>query len=86
MLLLSRGLLSCQTEGRGFESHPGRATEDGLVKAGDTIDYFATGLSCVMHPRNPMAPTMHFNYRYFETDVEGMSVHGLPTRAPSKPC
>ena len=21
-----------------------------------------------MHPRNPMAPTMHFNYRYFETD------------------
>ena len=21
----------------------------------------------VMHPRNPMAPTMHFNYRYFET-------------------
>ena len=21
-----------------------------------------------MHPKNPMAPTMHFNYRYFETD------------------
>ena len=21
-----------------------------------------------MHPRNPMAPTMHFNYRYFETE------------------
>ena len=32
------------------------------------IGYFATGLSCVMHPRNPFAPTMHFNYRYFETD------------------
>eukprot|EP00966_Prymnesium_polylepis_P125124 2893469-Prymnesium_polylepis.1 len=21
-----------------------------------------------MHPRNPHAPTMHFNYRYFETE------------------
>ena len=21
-----------------------------------------------MHPINPMAPTVHFNYRYFETD------------------
>jgi coproporphyrinogen III oxidase len=21
-----------------------------------------------MHPRNPLAPTMHFNYRYFETE------------------
>lgn len=23
----------------------------------------------VMHPKNPMAPTVHFNYRYFETDA-----------------
>ena len=23
-----------------------------------------------MHPKNPFCPTMHFNYRYFETDVE----------------
>ena len=21
-----------------------------------------------MHPHNPFAPTMHFNYRYFETE------------------
>jgi coproporphyrinogen III oxidase len=21
-----------------------------------------------MHPKNPFAPTVHFNYRYFETD------------------
>ena len=33
----------------------------------DSLDYFATGLSLVLHPRNPMAPTVHFNYRYFET-------------------
>ena len=23
----------------------------------------------MMHPHNPFAPTMHFNYRYFETEV-----------------
>lgn len=28
--------------------------------------YFATGLSIVLHPHNPMAPTVHLNYRYFE--------------------
>merc|ERR1712070_1184953 len=27
------------------------------------------GVSSVMHPKNPMAPTVHFNYRYFETDA-----------------
>jgi coproporphyrinogen III oxidase len=27
------------------------------------------GISSVMHPKNPMAPTVHFNYRYFETDA-----------------
>jgi coproporphyrinogen III oxidase len=23
----------------------------------------------VLHPKNPFAPTLHFNYRYFETDA-----------------
>jgi len=36
--------------------------------AGERVPFFACGLSSVMHPRNPMAPTMHFNYRYFETE------------------
>lgn len=35
---------------------------------GERVPFFACGLSSVMHPRNPHAPTMHFNYRYFETD------------------
>mmetsp|Transcript_1038 Transcript_1038/g.3832 ORF Transcript_1038/g.3832 Transcript_1038/m.3832 type:complete len:315 (+) Transcript_1038:400-1344(+) len=35
---------------------------------GEKVPFFACGISSVMHPRNPMAPTMHFNYRYFETD------------------
>ncbi len=30
------------------------------------LDFFATGVSVVIHPRNPMAPTAHCNYRYFE--------------------
>jgi coproporphyrinogen III oxidase len=40
----------------------------------ESLDYFASGLSIVMHPINPMAPTVHLNYRYFETtDPDGNS-------------
>ncbi|MEC7989198.1 MAG: coproporphyrinogen III oxidase, partial [Candidatus Thermoplasmatota archaeon] len=42
--------------------------------AGEDLDFFATGLSLVLHPHNPMAPTVHANYRYFERgdgEVEG---------------
>jgi coproporphyrinogen III oxidase len=49
------------------------ATERGIDRAkgykpGERIPFFACGLSSVMHPRNPHCPTMHFNYRYFETE------------------
>jgi len=27
------------------------------------VPFFAAGISSVMHPKNPFAPTMHFNYR-----------------------
>ena len=30
------------------------------------VDFFACGLSLVIHPKNPMAPTVHANWRYFE--------------------
>lgn len=33
----------------------------------ESLDFFAAGLSLVIHPKNPMAPTVHLNYRYFET-------------------
>ncbi|MEQ3690447.1 MAG: coproporphyrinogen III oxidase, partial [Flavobacterium sp.] len=29
-------------------------------------DFFACGLSLVIHPKNPMIPTVHANWRYFE--------------------
>ena len=30
------------------------------------IDFYATGVSIVLHPRNPMVPIIHMNVRYFE--------------------
>ncbi|KAK1088434.1 Ribulose bisphosphate carboxylase large chain [Friedmanniomyces endolithicus] len=33
----------------------------------ESLEFFAAGLSLVLHPQNPMAPTVHLNYRYFET-------------------
>ncbi|RXG17862.1 coproporphyrinogen oxidase [Leeuwenhoekiella aestuarii] len=36
------------------------------------VDFFACGLSLVIHPKNPFAPTVHANWRYFEMlDKEG---------------
>ena len=32
----------------------------------DEGDFFACGLSLVLHPKNPFAPTVHANWRYFE--------------------
>ena len=39
------------------------------------VDFFACGLSLVIHPKNPMAPTVHANWRYFEMyDKSGVVV------------
>lgn len=35
---------------------------------GEMVPFFACGISSVIHPKNPHCPTMHFNYRYFETE------------------
>ncbi|MBW0464709.1 hypothetical protein O181_004424 [Austropuccinia psidii MF-1] len=32
------------------------------------LKFFACGISLVVHPHNPMAPTVHLNYRYFEIE------------------
>jgi len=32
----------------------------------DQADFFATGVSIVMHPKNPFVPIIHMNVRYFE--------------------
>lgn len=36
----------------------------------EKLPFFAAGVSAVIHPRNPMVPTIHFNYRYFEVQSE----------------
>ena len=35
----------------------------------EILPFFAVGISCVIHPVNPLVPTLHFNYRYFEVNV-----------------
>jgi len=42
----------------------------------EDADFFACGLSLVLHPKNPMVPTVHANWRYFEMyDPEGNIVN-----------
>ncbi|XP_020103688.1 oxygen-dependent coproporphyrinogen-III oxidase, chloroplastic [Ananas comosus] len=59
---------------RAAKGEPGAA--DPSAKAGP-VPFFAAGISSVLHPKNPFAPTLHFNYRYFETDA--------PADAPGAP-
>lgn len=40
------------------------------VDADGNVPFWVCGLSMIMHPKNPMAPTVHLNYRYFETQNE----------------
>lgn len=44
-----------------------RANHKSLDPELESLDFFAAGLSLVIHPHNPHAPTVHLNYRYFET-------------------
>ncbi|XP_017789573.1 PREDICTED: oxygen-dependent coproporphyrinogen-III oxidase, partial [Habropoda laboriosa] len=39
-----------------------------------SVPFFAAGVSAVIHPRNPMIPTIHFNYRYFEVENQDGSI------------
>lgn len=42
------------------------ALSERLAATGDR--FYATGVSIIVHPANPYAPTFHANVRYFETD------------------
>lgn len=51
-----------------------RALKLGGQQASGPAAFYATGVSVVLHPHNPMAPTVHANYRYFElseSEAEG---------------
>jgi coproporphyrinogen III oxidase len=34
----------------------------------EPTEFFASGVSIVLHPKSPMSPIIHMNVRYFETD------------------
>jgi len=36
------------------------------IELGEGREFFATGVSLVLHPRNPYVPTVHANFRYLE--------------------
>ncbi|KAF9805247.1 hypothetical protein IEO21_09116 [Rhodonia placenta] len=43
-----------------------RADHGSMASLEGSLPFFAAGISLVIHPRNPHAPTVHTNYRYFE--------------------
>ncbi|OBZ71534.1 Oxygen-dependent coproporphyrinogen-III oxidase [Grifola frondosa] len=43
-----------------------RADHSSIPDIQKSVPFFAAGISLVIHPRNPHAPTVHANYRYFE--------------------
>jgi coproporphyrinogen III oxidase len=79
------GVTRILTEGKTFaKAGVNRSAVNGLLPTGasqrlggrippsEQALFFATGLSLVVHPRNPHVPTVHLNVRYFElTDRRG---------------
>src|SRR5262245_5147525 len=41
------------------------------MPVGEGTEFFATGISLVLHPANPMVPTVHANFRYLERGSSG---------------
>ncbi|MEO7988904.1 MAG: oxygen-dependent coproporphyrinogen oxidase [Chryseolinea sp.] len=71
------GVASVLTDGKiiekggvNFSAVWGKAPEPVLkslnLNTNEQIDFFATGISIVIHPFNPMVPIIHMNTRYFE--------------------
>ncbi|MBC21596.1 MAG: oxygen-dependent coproporphyrinogen oxidase [Candidatus Marinimicrobia bacterium] len=53
--------------GVNFSSITGKLSDDISSKViGKGKDFYATGVSVVIHPKNPFVPTMHMNIRYLE--------------------
>jgi coproporphyrinogen III oxidase len=56
--------------GVNFSAVAGKTPEPVLrtmqIPAGEAPDFFATGVSIVLHPFSPMIPIIHMNVRYFE--------------------
>ena len=59
--------------GVNFSSVHGHLSEEFAARlpTGEGTEFFATGVSLVIHPRSPMVPTVHANFRYLERGSGG---------------
>lgn len=58
-----------QKGGVAYSAVHGPTPDKILNKLGlDKADFFATGVSIVLHPHSPMVPIIHMNIRYFEME------------------
>ena len=65
MVLLNGGLI--EKGGVNFSAVHGKLPDAVKKSFGTTQDdFFATGVSIVLHPHNPWVPIIHMNIRYFE--------------------
>jgi coproporphyrinogen III oxidase len=72
------GITSVMTDGELFERAGinrsavwGDFDDTALARVGGAERrFYATGVSVVLHPRNPMVPTVHANFRYFERGTD----------------
>lgn len=55
-----------------------KADHKSLTAGDQALPFFAAGISIVLHPWNPHAPTVHMNYRYFEVDQPGAPADAPP--------
>ena len=72
-MVLQKGIVF-EKAGCGVSVVEGTLTKEAIMQmksrgkdiTADVVKFFAAGISLVFHPRNPHAPTVHMNYRYFE--------------------
>ncbi|GAB5370713.1 hypothetical protein AAMO2058_001516800 [Amorphochlora amoebiformis] len=59
------GITACMQGGAMSNNHQDlkKAIEKGGVEG---LKMWVNGISCIVHPTNPRAPTVHFNYRHFQ--------------------
>jgi coproporphyrinogen III oxidase len=70
--VIERGLLF-EKAGVNFSEVHGELEPQVASKlpVGDGTRFYATGLSLVLHPKSPMIPTVHANFRYLERGSRG---------------
>lgn len=58
-----------------FSPETARAATGGCLKVDEPLPFFVASLSLVIHAHNPMVPSAHGHYRYFETGCDAAPQH-----------